>query len=574
MARTSRGWRIGGVSHGLDRRRSPGGAVEPRSVGYSAAVEQRVGRRFRSALSDNRTVAFAILLAVGVRLAFWILTDRVWEDALITVAHARNAVAGIGLTHHPGEPVTYGFTSAISVLVPLAGEIVVRGSGIFVLKAASVIAAALTIVVAARLCGRLGIGRWPTILVLVYLAVDQNQIFYGMAGMETQLAVLILLWSIDCVMAAGPYRMGLSFGLALLVRPDFLLWVASAGLDLLDRFPRRAFVAAGVALLVVAPWLIFTTIYYGSPIPNTILAKSAHFVAAPEGGDAGAMIAWVAQSFSSRVLALIRTFTPFYEDTLVAAAPLPLGAAFLISIVTWALVVVGAVRSRRVPGWRAAVLFAGLFTLYRLVLLPGAYFDWYVPPHTAVLIILAGIGISRLPPIPQLDVRPIVASVLAVAFAVHLPFSIGMERKLQLDVEDAVRRTVGEDLGRMIRPGETLATESAGYYEYYSNATMYDFPGLTSAVARRTLAALPANRRGIEDMIDALQPNWAALRPDEWAGIQALYPATAARYDLVETVTSPEGSILFDSEGRPRIEFWGYVKDASSWKILVLHLVR
>jgi len=38
-------------------------------------------------------------------------------------------------------------------------------------------------------------------------------------------------------------------------------------------------------------------------------------------------------------------------------------------------------------------------------------------------------------------------------------------------------------------------------------------------------------------------------------------------------VTSPPDSIVFDSAGRPRIEFWGYVKDASSWKILVLHRV-
>lgn len=536
-------------------------------------MDHALSRRLRPALLEDRTVAIAILLAVGVRLAFWLITDRVWEDALITVTHARNAVAGIGLTHHPGEPVTYGFTSAISVLVPLAGEAIVRGSGIFVLKVASLIAAALTIVVANRLCARLGIGRWPTLLVLVYLAVDQNQIFYGMAGMETQLAVLILLWSIDALMAGGVRGIGLSWGVAMLVRPDFLLWVGAAGLDAFARFRWRVLVAVATAAVVVAPWLIFTTLYYGSPIPNTILAKSAHFVAAPEAGGPAAMIAWLAESLSSRILALMRTFTPFYEDTLVASAPLPLGAAFLVSTAMWALVIVGVIRTWKVPGWRAAVLFAGLFTVYRLVLLPGAYFDWYVPPHTAVLIILAGVGVSRLPPIPQLDLRPVVAIAIALLFAVHLPFTTGLERKLQLNVEDAVRRTVGEDLGRMITPGETLATESAGYYEYYSNATMYDYPGLTSEVARKALAALPPDRRGIEELIDALQPNWLALRPDEWDGLKYKYQSTAARYELVETVTSPPDSIVFDTAGRPRIEFWGYVKDASSWKILVLHRV-
>ena len=52
---------------------------------------------------DRRLLAF-IGLAVLARVAFWLITDRVWEDALITVTHARNVVAGIGLTHHPGGP--------------------------------------------------------------------------------------------------------------------------------------------------------------------------------------------------------------------------------------------------------------------------------------------------------------------------------------------------------------------------------------------------------------------------------------------------------------------------------------
>jgi hypothetical protein len=103
---------------------------------------------------------------------------------------------------------------------------------------------------------------------------------------------------------------------------------------------------------------------------------------------------------------------------------------------------------------------------------------------------------------------------------------------------------------------------------------MYDYPGLTSPTARKAIQALPPDRRGIEAMIDALQPDWLASRPDEWEGLQGLYPATAARYDLVETVASPDGSIEFDEEGRPRVEFWGYRKDASSWKILILHRVR
>ena len=53
-----------------------------------------------------------------------------------------------------------------------------------------------------------------------------------MAGMETQFAVAFLLWSVDSVMVGSILRTGISFGIAVLTRPDFLLWNAAATLDL------------------------------------------------------------------------------------------------------------------------------------------------------------------------------------------------------------------------------------------------------------------------------------------------------------------------------------------------------
>ena len=49
--------------------------------------------------------------------------------------------------------------------------------------------------------------------------------------------------------------------------------------------------------------------------------------------------------------------------------------------------------------------------------------------------------------------------------------------------------------------------------------------------------------------------------------------ATAARYLQVGEVQSPDGSIVFDNEWRPRIEYAGYPKDISNWRILILHRV-
>jgi len=519
---------------------------------------------------DRRLLLF-VGLAVLARLAFWLVTDRVWEDALITVTHARNVVLGIGLTHHPGEPLTHGFTSALSVLVPLAGELVVAGSGIFVLRVVSLLAAIATIVFAYRIAGRLGLGRWPTLLVLLCLALDQNHIFYGMAGMETQLAVAILLWSIDTVMAGRLGRSGLTFGLALLARPDFLIWTAAAGLDLLARFRMRAFRAAAVAAAVVAPWIAFTTLYYGSPIPQTILAKSGRFVMPPPSDvHAGMLLTWLGQTIGDRALPLVLTFAPFYEDTLTASAPIPLAVGYVVAAAVWTFAVLGAIRTWHHPGWRAAILFAFGFAAYRVLLLPGAYFDWYVPPHTAVLILLAAAGLNSLHPLPRFDPRVAIAGVLAIAFAVHLPFSLGLERKIQHDIETGVRQHVGERIAALVPQGQTLATESAGYYGYYSNVLMLDYPGLISKRALAVMHGLPPDHRGVLDFFAAADADWMALRTAEWNGLQLVFPDVAARYELVETISAAPGTVERDAEGRPRIAFMGLSKDASSSEILLV----
>jgi len=513
-------------------------------------------------------------VAVLARIVFWIVTDRTWEDALITIAHARNAVAGIGLTHHPGEPVTHGFTSALSVLVPLLGELVARDAGLVLVRLVSLVAAVATVVAADRICRRLGIGRAPRIMVLAYLALDLNHIFYGMAGMETQLAVAILLWSVEAAMASGAIRSGVTYGLSLLARPDFAIWVASALLDRIARDRRGAVVAGAAALIVVAPWVVFTTLYYGSPIPQTIIAKAGLFVTPPPAGAGPIEIAgWLATTVVERLSAVLRTFAPFFEDTHVVAAPLPLLGALYVSIVVWALAIGGALTTWRVPGWRAAVLFAAGFTVYRAVLLPTAYFDWYVPPHSAVLIILAAAGVERLRPLRWVDPRRVLAGAVAVAMAVHYPFTLAMERAIQRDIENAVRRPIGEELARVVPPGRTVATEPVGYLGYYSNALLIGYPGLTSRRALEIMQELPADRRDGLEFFNRAEADFMALRAEEWTAFRQIFPATAARYEEIARFASPPGTIQFDAQGRRRIEVLGLRKDASSSEMLILRRI-
>ena len=509
-------------------------------------------------------VVGAVLLAFVVRLAFWVVTDRVWEDALITLAHVRNLREGLDLTHHPGEGLVHGFTSALSVLIPLAGEVVVPDSGLTMLRIASLLAGCGAVVVGFLVARDFNLGAWATAFVLVYLAVNQLQIFYGMAGMETQVATLLLLAGAYAVLREREAAAGLLAGLTILARPDLLLWAAIVVLWAWRRGLASLGRVALPAALVVAPWVLFTTIYYGSPIPQTIVAKGLAYTTVPElGSGAGAWLEWLGDRGPTAIFAVLRQFMPFYEDGNVVSAPIDAGLLAVVGLVMVALAIRGAWVSRATPNWWPVLAYLAGFLLYWVVLLPLGYFSWYQPPFMALTAVLIGIGLEHLPRAKRLPtVVPAVLSVLLmVGVALHLPFSLPLDAATQRDVELGVRRTTGIYLAESVPAGEAVVTEAAGYLGYYSRVTLWDHPGLTSPTSLAAMRELPRAERTLTGMVNALQPPWLAIRPHEWRDLQQRYAATAACYEERTTI---------GQERAPVIELNGLARWNQDWAYLVL----
>ena len=224
-------------------------------------------------LRDNPILAAFIVLALASRLTFWFYTGRVWEDALITITAARNVWEGFGLTHHASEPYVQSFTSPISVLIPIVGE--AFNAGLLALRLSSLAASVATIYFAYRI-GVLLAFRWVAhVLVLTFLACDQLHIFFGMGGMETQVVTAVALATLYFYLASRWWALGFACGFATLSRPEFVMFLLPPiGLAVLI-FHRRALHKVAIPALAVAlPWYLFATLYYGSPVPNTIVAKS------------------------------------------------------------------------------------------------------------------------------------------------------------------------------------------------------------------------------------------------------------------------------------------------------------
>ena len=477
-------------------------------------------------------VAWGVALAsvaVGLRFFFWAYTGRVWEDALITILHSENLVNGLGLTHYrTGQPPLHGFTSPLSVLIPLMGDVFRAGYGLFFIRIASAFAGGLTVLYA------MGIAIHPrtrlpgplAVLVMGYLACEHHQILWGMAGMETQMATLVLLMSIYFTITVNPVALGISLGLCMLARPDFAFWTLIVGAYLLI-FERHAVVRTTlVAVVVYLPWIVAMTAYYGSPIPNTIVAKGlGNWLWT---SDPNLMWYDILSNIVARVTGAYNYDTVFQ----------PLGPSFgghghhfrvLVHDGGWisqimtllALLSAAAVVVRRQWAWLPPILFVVVYAIYYVFLVPGV-FSWYVIPYVAVVILLSVRGISAAANLLSgRALRTVVLTLLTVAylfpFIAYLPKTFTTEKRIQQDIENQVRRKVGEYLGQVMGKDQSVGCEPLGYVAYYSRRTVYDWPGL----ANREVVEYSKNHRARKDrklmpMLDYFRPDFLVLRYSEY----------------------------------------------------------
>ena len=537
----------------------------------TAVLEQSPSLSRDRARADVMLRGF-IAAAVAARLVFWTTTNRMFEDGLTTITHARNVPLGLGLVHHAGEGNVHGFTSAIGVLIPLAGELVHQGSGMLAMRVASLIAVCIALVYARLICRDLRLGAFPTAFVLAYLAFDQNMIFYGMSGMETQVAVTVILGGVYHVRRQDLVASGIWLGLAPLARPEFVLWVAPALAYLALANLRRGIAAGGIAGAIVAPWIVFTTAYYGSPIPNTVVAKAAvsPIPAILSNGSLLPWLEWLFGQVTGHIELLLYHFEPFHEVWSTAAAPLPGPVLIVIAVVVADLFAIGLVASRQVAGWWPALAFVGLFFAYRVYFIPTInYYDWYLPPFLALVMIVVAAGLQRI-----YVWRPMITKFLSVAlafaFAMHVPFSFGVESKVQA-VENEVRTNVAEYLKATVPPGESVTSESAGYIGFYGGVKLFDYPGLTSKTSVRALQALPPDQRDLPHLVAALRPDWLVLRPWELNSLREQFPEIAAEYQVVRVFQmSGVSDAQLDADGANTISFGGLSETDVDEKFIVL----
>jgi hypothetical protein len=471
--------------------------------------------------TGDRTVYLMALAAAAIALAFAVVTNQVWEDYYITFRISRNLVEGHGLVYQVGERV-HTFTSPLGVLLPALG-LWVTGSDaealLFfrVLSVAALAGAAVLVAEHGRDHGWNRSGLW---FVFILGILNAKTVAFAANGMETGLLLLLtaLTWR-ELTRPAGPCwpALALGYGGLMWTRPDACVLAAAMtagwwtfGAHSLERNARRGWWRkVGAALIaggfLYAPWFFWTWHYYGSPIPQTIIAKAGVM---PEGLSL-ARIVFAPLRCLVESTGLDGVFAPSYFD-FYYGWPRDLMSLWRLLARVSAYLWLIPLLPRPARAASLAVLLCGVY-LYQIVPYP-----WYYAPWTLLgSIALAGAaetawrrGTGRVSAAGY-----ITAIVLAVSSLGILVASTYATRVQQRAIEDEGRHQIGLWLHAHAAPSDTVFLEPLGYIGYFSQLKMFDFPGLSSLEVSRLVRAGQHDYAGL---IAALRPVWVVIRPAEY----------------------------------------------------------
>lgn len=336
--------------------------------------------------------------------------------------------------------------------------------------------------------------------------------------METQLATFVLLFAFFCYQSDRPYRMGMALALVLYIRPDFVFAVCIIGCGLLYRAitqkkPGTITIPVVTSVLLYLPWVLFVSLYYGSPIPNTIRAK-AGFGLWWRGGHSFAEIAHGAMDRMNDWL--FASLGPSYAGN--GTGFLPLWDHGVVAKVIVTLLFIGVIFAVIKKQRDLLLLYVTLFTywLYYIFAVPGM-FGWYVVPFSALTIILAAKGLRDLlasvfPADAATRVGWVVSASYLLIMVSILPITFTGEKHVQELIEGPVRIAIGKYLKSHSPPDATIGGEPLGYVGYYSERNYIDFPGLTS---RRSVDFLTQNGVGMNKLFAEFKPDYLVLRKRE-----------------------------------------------------------
>ena len=478
-------------------------------------------------------LALLLLVALALRLLWLASTRHTSDDAYITFRFARNVAQGAGFTYNLGERV-YGTTTPLFTLLLAGWRWIFRGDIVVGAHALGLIASigSLLLLDAALRQVRAPFGaRW---LALAVFAVSAKVLLLDLQGMEMPLVILLMMGSWQAYAAGRARRAGFLAGCLLWARIDLALWPAALVLveGWTDR--KKAVEIAGVAALTYLPWVAFASLYFGSPIPHTLIAKQvAH------GLDAGPLLEHVATVLSF-LSPLDRELTP--PTAILAAGCLTLGIA------AWQVL-----RTRRNNALAALGLFAALESV-GLVVARATFFARYLYPLLWAVLILAALGMQSLwqAGAHRWPRRGWIAGAVGLAVGVTLVVQGvqvgGRIRTVQRERHQASLQAIGLWLRARGPAGASVLLEPLGIIGYTSDLRMIDEVGLVSP------EVVALKRRGVpvEEYFSVFWPEYVVEHCDDAGRFEQTQTGDGVRFAEHYTRAATFDPLSFEGIGAAR----------------------
>lgn len=492
-------------------------------------------------------LVFAVFFSIP--LGFALYTNHAWEDWYITFRASKNLALGNGLVFQPGERL-HTFTSPLGTLIPALLAWVTGGHSddlvLWLFRLFNCILLGSTGVLTWSIGRSIHRHRFATFILLLYLAIDPKLVDNSIDGMETAIMAFFLTLTIYALVAKqGTAQLAtLTIALAgvMWTRPDGFVYVSGLLLGALiwpgqsslgqsrpgqlqpartraDWF--RLLVKAGaLAALLYLPWLLWATWYYGTPVPNTVLAKSM--------GSSRSAI----DVLQSVLLFPINTFRGqgkmhlIFTPTYLEFGGWPFFLYTISKILTTLAIFYWLVP--KAAGWGKIFSLTAFISVLYLSTINYPY-PWYIPMGTFFCIYALSMLLDqvltwvRTNALLSTGVRGLTAGLAVVQLGVFLVMANEM-RLQQSIIETNHRKEIGLWLKANAQPGQTVFMECLGYIGFYSGMKTLDYPGLSSGEVIAARKLFPATvKKGYPDefgpLIVALKPDFVVLRDHEIANI-------------------------------------------------------
>ena len=446
---------------------------------------------------------YLILVAGALYAAF---VDKTYDDPYITYRYADNLAHGLGFVYNQGERV-------LSTTTPL-----------FTLILAGIAQVTPDLPHAANLIGAFSLAGGA--LLIWELARDGNRPAVGYAGLVlypafplltttlgSEMPLLILL----CLGAFVLYRKkrlagcAACVGLAVVARPDAILAAAVLLADTVVSWLqisrsgqvaasrtiaqnlRAVMPAVSLFLLITGAWFGFAWVYFGNPLPVTLMVKQAQ----------GSMVS--SELFLPGILTIWRDYLP---DVFKWCA---------LGFVILGLASVPG-RDAKVPEiWLLLITWTGLYVATYALLGVTRYF-WYYAPLVVLFVIAIGLGLDTAARLvnklaagqaPLFGRLVVVISVTGLGWAGVYP---ALQARQQNDQRVMVYRAIGEWLRGNTNSRATVATLEAGIIGFYAQRSLVDFAGLIRPDVARQFSPSTTYDDAAVWALDRYRPEYIVLR--------------------------------------------------------------